>query len=151
MTIPEFMHKIAETYGKRDQAGGVMMIENSDGTRRPASYSREQYNAVRGYLKGVSEQGRNLLWAELLRSFSWRWGTLPGPAELDGAWVAVKRNREQDLEPLPRERQIEGYSEEMVDRETAADFMADVMDVVRGKLSPDELERKYRVERVNHE
>jgi hypothetical protein len=76
--------------------------------------------------RGWTEEARKLIFAELIRSFSTRWGKAPGVSELEEAWRRVQSNREVELRESEEQLQLPGESEDPVDAEEALDRLEEL-------------------------
>jgi hypothetical protein len=102
-----------------------------------AEYHPEQRNAVAAWLSRLNEHQIGIVYAEVLRNYSWRWGKPPGPAELEEAWASAYQHREDELfEPPEQRRQIVDESDDVVDPDTAAEFMRDLINGMRHGKHP---------------
>ncbi|MFP4066230.1 MAG: hypothetical protein ACLFS5_01895 [Spirochaetaceae bacterium] len=125
VTLQEFIAKIERTYGGN-------------------AYQAELRQLVASWAQRKTDRARRLIYSELVKEFSWRWGKLPSVAELEQAWKSVLTNRSDELDE-PREEllQIEGTTEDVVDPEYAASFLRDLVTGMRSGRHPREVLDDY--------
>ena len=103
----------------------------------PEQLPRALERRIDQWLSKYSDTERGYIFAELLKSFSRRWGKAPGIAELEEAWSRVQELRKDELEGLEDKARENTRAltydpaEERIDDEEAENYFAQLKETLR--------------------